>query len=97
MDFKNIILQVFPIVMNIINYLCTFLCSSKEKYEKKRRTEKSLFPRSLRIFRELQNSRAFCPLKQLQFFFRKTLAHTGLFNGYMAPDEQVFMIFDTSK
>jgi len=64
---------------------------------------KSLSPRSFRVFslrcnaanRELQNSRAYGTLKQLQFFFRKTLAYSGLFKGYMETGEPQFIIFDT--
>jgi len=67
--------------MILYYYSCPFLCSFKEKNEKKECPVKSLYPRSLRVFRELQNSRALCTLKQLQFFFRKTLAHSGFFKG----------------
>ena len=54
---------------------------SKEKNETKRRPVKSLFPRSHRVFREVQNSRAFGPLKHAALLFLKILALSGLFKG----------------
>ena len=94
--FNTIYIQKLVLKKPILYYyLCSFLCSFKEKNEKKERPVKSLFPRSLRVFRELQNSRAYCTLKQLQFFFRKILVLSGLFKGYMATDKSSFIVFDT--
>ena len=64
-----------------LSFLYPFLCSSKEKGEKKRRPVKSLFPRSLHVFREVKNSRAIGTLEHPTLLIRKTLAHPGLFKG----------------
>ncbi|MCE5251475.1 hypothetical protein LLG96_14775 [bacterium] len=42
---------------------------------------KSLFPRSLPVFRECVNSRAYGSLGKHPFFFRKPVVTAGLFNG----------------
>ena len=92
----NLFIILFQIMIPYY-YSCSFLCSSKEKNEKKRRPEKSFSLRSLRVFRELQNSRASGSFKQLQFFFRKNLTHSELFKGLITINEHVFTVFDTFK
>ncbi len=72
--------------------LFPFLCLSKEKDKKKRHPVKSHFPRSLRIFREAQNSRAFGSLKHAALLFRKPIAHSGLFKGVIVT-HIIFRIF----
>ena len=64
-----------------IFYLKTFhtFFARAKKVPKKARPVKSLCPRSLRIFRELQNSRVFDPFRTAAILFPKNPRELGAF------------------
>ena len=67
----------------------TFLCTPKGKAP-----VKSLFSRSLSVFRECVNSRSFGSLEQHPFFFRKPVVTVGLFNGFTnSQAKMVYILF----
>ncbi len=56
---------------------------------------KSHFPRSRSVFRELQNSRAYCPLRHAAILFRKNLAHSGFFKGELKLERKKHKIYQS--
>ena len=70
-------LKSFALPLTSIDY--PFLCSSKE-----RTPRKSLFPRSLAVFREFQNSPALGGLKQAEILFPQHSRSPGAFQGIIS-------------
>ena len=78
---RNVIKLVLLSYETAINSIF-FSLLVQRKGRKERTPRKSLYPRSLTVFREFQNSPACGGLTHPAILFLKTAAHSGLFRGY---------------